>query len=111
MGVQRSPGARGRLSTGLDLREVRSYGGAPREADRRVYRAGTPLEEADRAGTGASAEYGAQSSIGAIAGPITGPMGTLGRALPKDRARDADDAGRGDELSSGAVGTRARQPS
>jgi hypothetical protein len=63
----------------------RHHGGAPREGDRHAFRAGTPLDEADRAGTGASADDGAQS-IGAIAGPITGPMGTLGPA-PNDRAR------------------------
>ena len=40
-------------------------------------RAGTPLDEAGRANTGASADGGAQS-IGAMAGPITGPMGMLG---------------------------------
>jgi hypothetical protein len=50
---------------------------APREGDRHAFRAGPPLDEADRAGTGASADDGAQS-IEAIAGPITGPMGTLG---------------------------------
>jgi hypothetical protein len=54
-----------------------TYGGAPCEGDRHAFRAGTPLDEADRAGTGASAEEGTQS-IGAIAGPMVGPMGMLG---------------------------------
>ena len=48
-----------------------TYGKAPREGDRHSFRAGTPLDEADRAGTGASADDGAQS-IEARAGPITG---------------------------------------
>jgi hypothetical protein len=54
-----------------------TYGKAPRKGDQHAFRAGTPLDEADRVGTGASADEGAQS-IEAIAAPITGPIGTLG---------------------------------
>ena len=54
-----------------------THGKALRKRDRHAFRAGTPLDEADRAGTGASADDGAQSTE-AIAAPITGPMGTLG---------------------------------
>lgn len=59
---------------------MRSYGGAPQEGDPRNFCAETPLDEADRAGTGASDDDGTQS-IGAIAGPITGPRGRSGIPL------------------------------
>src|SRR5262249_24563614 len=47
-------------------------------------RAGTPLAEAERASTGASADPAAPG-IGAAAGPVRGPVGTLGHP-PNDRA-------------------------